>query len=102
MGSRFVDAWSRLENGEKVQETNLTFFNLSDMVSALSPKRLALLKHIHAHPEKSIANLAKALGRDYKRVHEDVTSLEHTGLLIRDGALIKAPYDNVQATVSLI
>jgi len=71
------------------------------MVSALSPKRLVLLRHLHAHPEKSIASIAKALRRDYKRVHEDVSALEHAGLLVRDGGFIKAPYDNVQANVSL-
>jgi len=101
MGKRFVSAWHRLERGEDVNETNLTFFDWSKMVSALSPKRLARLRHLHAQPEKSIASIAKALGRDYKRVHEDVSVLEHAGLLVRDGDLIKAPYDNVQANVSL-
>ena len=28
MGKRFVDAWRRLERGEKVRETHLTFFDL--------------------------------------------------------------------------
>jgi predicted transcriptional regulator len=79
----------------------LTFFNWSEMVSALSPKRLELLRHLHAHPEKSVASIAKALGRDYKRVHEDVSTLEHAGLLVREGNLIKAPFDNVQAIVPL-
>lgn len=64
MGKRFVSAWHRLEQGEDVKETNLTFFDWGEMVSALSPKRLALLRHLHAQPEKSIAGIAKALGRD--------------------------------------
>jgi predicted transcriptional regulator len=102
MGKRFIGAWHRLERGEEVRETNLTFFDWNEMVSALSPKRLELLRHVHAHPAKSIAELAKALGRDYKRVHEDVSVLEHAGLLVRVDDLIKAPYDNVQANVSLL
>jgi predicted transcriptional regulator len=101
MGKRFISAWHRLEQGEDVKETHLTFFNWSEMVSALSPKRLELLRHLHAHPEKSVASIAKALGRDYKRVHEDVSTLEHAGLLVREGNLIKAPFDNVQAIVPL-
>jgi predicted transcriptional regulator len=101
MGKRFVDAWHSLDQGKDVKETNLTFFDWREMVSALSPKRLELLRNIHAQPAKSIAAIAKALGRDYKRVYEDVSALEHAGLLIRDGALIKAPYDIVQANVSL-
>lgn len=101
MGGRFIGAWHKLEQGEIVSETNLTFFDWSEMVSALSPKRLELLRYLHAHPEKSVASIAKALGRDYKRVHEDVSALEHTGLLIKENGYIKVPYDHVQANVSI-
>jgi len=90
-----------LAKARVVRETNLTFFDLGSMVSTLSPKRLELLRHVHGHPAKSVSELAKALGRDYKRVHEDVAVLEHAGLLVREDGLIKAPYDNVQANVSL-
>lgn len=101
MGKRFVAVWHRLERGEPVSETNLSFFDLETMMATLSPKRLALLKHVHRQSARSIAALAKALGRDYKRVHDDVCALVHAGLLIRDKDGIRAPYDSVQATVSL-
>jgi len=102
MGKRFIGAWHQLERGEEFRETNLTFFDLNEMVSTLSPKRLALLRNVHAHPAKSISELAKTLARDYKLVHEDVSVLEHAGLLVREGRLIKAPYDHVRANVSLL
>jgi predicted transcriptional regulator len=101
MGKRFVDAWHRLERGEKVDETHLTFFDLETMMATLSPKRLALLRHVHHHPAKTVSALAKALGRDYKRVHDDVSALAHAGLIVRDEEGIRAPYDAVQAIVSL-
>lgn len=101
MGKRFIGAWHRLEHGEDAQETNLTFFSLEAMMSTLSPKRLALLRHVHRQPAHTIAELAKTLGRDYKRVHDDVSALAHAGLLVRDENGICAPYDNVQAIVSL-
>jgi predicted transcriptional regulator len=101
MGKRFAEAWHRLEGGEAVNETNLTFFDLETMVSTLSPKRLVLLRHVHANPPLTVAELAAKLGRDYKRVHEDVAALVRAGLLLRDKAGIRAPYDKVQATVSL-
>jgi predicted transcriptional regulator len=101
MGKRFVGAWHRLESGKKVRETHLTFFSLEAMTSTLSPKRLELLKHVHRHPANTVSELAKALGRDYKRVHDDVSALTHAGLIVRDGNGIQAPYDSVQATVSL-
>ena len=52
-----------------------------------------------SHPY--VADLAKTLGRDYKRVHEDVAALVHAGLIVRDENGICAPYDSVQAIVSL-
>lgn len=101
MGKRFIGAWHRLEQGEEVRETNLTFFDLESMMSTLSPKRLALLRHVHRHPARTVADLAKILGRDYKRVHEDIAALVHAGLIVRDENGICAPYDSVQAIVSL-
>lgn len=101
MGKRFVSAWHKIERGEELDHTSLTFFNLETMMSTLSPKRLALLRHVHQQPAGTIAELAKALGRDYKRVHDDVCALVHAGLILRDESGIRAPYDSVQAIVSL-
>jgi predicted transcriptional regulator len=101
MGKRFAGAWHRLERGKAVRETHLTFFSLEAMMSTLSPKRLELLKHVHRHPAGNVSELAKTLGRDYKRVHEDVSALSSAGLIVRDVNGIRAPYDSVQAIVSL-
>ncbi|MCX7175172.1 MAG: hypothetical protein NT159_14885 [Proteobacteria bacterium] len=101
MGKRFVGAWHRLERGKAVKETHLTFFTLEAMISTLSPKRLELLKRVRRQPANTVAELAKTLGRDYKRVHDDVSALTHAGLIVRDENGIRAPYDSVQAIVSL-
>lgn len=101
MGKRFIGAWHKLEQGATVDETHLTFLDLETMVSTLSPKRLTLLRHVRQHPAENVAALAKSLGRDYKRVHEDVAALVRAGLLERDAQGIRAPYDSVRAEVSL-
>lgn len=101
MGKRFVSAWHRVEHGEDVDETSLTFFYLEAMLATLSPKRLFLLRHVRQQPANTIAGLARALGRDYKRVHDDVCALDRAGLIVRDENGIRAPYDSVQAIVSL-
>ena len=49
----------------------------------------------------SSSDLAKTLGRDYKRVHADVSAIVQAGLIVRDENGIRAPYDSIQATVSL-
>jgi hypothetical protein len=42
------------------------------MLNALSPKPLELLRAVRESPTRSVKSLAERLGRDYKRVHEDV------------------------------
>lgn len=101
MGRRFVSAWRRLENGEKVRETHLTFPDLQALLKALSPKRLELLQAVHRNPAPSIKALATRLRRDYKRVYEDVETLTASGLLKRDDGGVSAPYDAITAEMRL-
>jgi predicted transcriptional regulator len=101
MGRRFVSAWHRLENGEKVRETHLTFPDLPALLKALSPKRLELLQAVHKQPAPSIKALATRLRRDYKRVYEDVETLAASGLLQRQDGGVSAPYHAITAEMRL-
>ena len=71
------------------------------MLSALSPKRLELLRDVHRNPAKSVRMLADRLKRDYKRVHEDVETLTESGLLLRVDGGVSAPYDAITAEMRL-
>jgi predicted transcriptional regulator len=101
MGRRFVDAWHRLEHGERVRERHVTFPDLGALLNALTPRRLELLGKVHAKPAPSVRALAQRLGRDYRRVHGDVAALVTVGLLVRDEAGISAPYDMIHADLDL-
>jgi len=101
MGKRFVSAWRRLEQGETVRERHITFPDLSSMLSALTPKRIELLREVHREPASSVKALADRLGRDYKRVHEDVETLAASGLLQREDGGVSAPYDAITAEMRL-
>lgn len=102
MGKRFAQAWNRAAAGEPVEETHVTFLNLQTMLDTLSPRRLELLRHVRQHGAGNVRELANALGRDYKNVHQDVAVLEATGLLIREGRKLSAPWNELQANVSLL
>jgi predicted transcriptional regulator len=95
MGRRFVDAWHRAERGEltdKNVERHVGFASFETFSRIMTPKRLELLRQVHRHPARSIRALAIALGRDYRRVHEDVEALVRAGLLDRDDAGLRADY----------
>ena len=57
-----------------------------------TPERYELLRHLRQTPETGIRALARALGRDVRRVHEDVAALAGLGLVVRgeDGSLSSA------------
>lgn len=101
-GRRFVDAWKRLERGERVRAEHLSFESLEGLLKTLTPKRIELVRLVHKHPNLSIAAVARELKRDYKRVHGDVRALEAAGLLEQDEAGLRAPYDGVDARLSFL
>lgn len=101
MGQRFTSAWHRAANGERIRETHLTFPDLPALLNALTPKRLELLRALHAQPAPSIKALAERLGRDYKRVHQDVETLAESGLVDRANGSLRAPYDAITAEMRL-
>lgn len=101
IAARVTDVWERAERGETVApQDHFVFENYETLLKVLTPKRFALLRRLHAHPAASVAALARDLGRDYKRVHEDVEALTTAGLIERDGGLT-APYDAIEARMAM-
>lgn len=99
---RVAEAWHRAEGGEPVEvEENVTFASWSALASAMSDKRYELLKHLHRHSAPSLRALARELGRDYKRVYEDVAVLESVGLVERDQDGLRADYDEIRTVIAL-
>ncbi len=80
----------------------MTFESWQGLSRVLTGKRLSLLRHVRKAPAASIAELARALGRDYKRVHEDVEILVTAGLLLRtETGAVAAACDEIRATIDL-
>ena len=88
--------------GEAANHTNITFLDKQSMFKTLSPRRLDLMRHVRQHGAGNVRALAFTLGRDYKNVHQDVAPLQSAGLLVRDGRKLIAPWDELQANVSLM
>lgn len=101
MGRRFSAAFERAAAGENFEERHITFLSLEEMMTALTPKRLELLRYLHRTGADSVSALARELDRDYKRVHEDVAILESAGLIVREDGRLSAPWEALTAEVSL-
>ena len=87
--------------GDTGAEGDALYLDWPTLRGVLTGKREALLRHLHAQPAPSLRALARALGRDYKRVHEDVAALAAAGLIRRDGTALRAACDRVRTVIEL-
>jgi predicted transcriptional regulator len=91
----FGEAWQRVEEGGDVVP-RLAFGSIRDLFSAITEKRLELLRYVASHEGLNVRRLADGLGRDYKNVHTDVSELLELGLLERgDDGRLTAPFDEI-------
>lgn len=93
--------WRRAEAGAEDITPSIGFGSPSELFTAITDKRLELLRHVAGHEGLNIHQLAQALGRDYKNVHTDVKALEDLGLLERQDGKLSAPYDEIDIKVAL-
>ncbi len=91
-----VDTWHQAESGKSVTP-RLSFGSIRDLFSAITEKRLELLRYVAERPgELNTRQLAQALDRDYKNIHTDVSELEQLGLIEKgEKGLLWVPYDEI-------
>jgi predicted transcriptional regulator len=97
-----LNAWHRTEQGEHIAaERVLAFESWEGLSKVMTGERFRLLRHMHDHPEPSISALARSLGRQYSRVHADVTALEAVGLITRVDGALRVTTDRITADIRL-
>jgi predicted transcriptional regulator len=91
-----IDTWHIAESGKQVAP-RLSFGSIKDLFSAITEKRLELLRYVAEQKEVlNIRRLAQALGRNYKNIHTDVSKLEELGLIEKDEkGVLTVPYDEI-------
>ena len=75
----------RLAAAHTYQGEFLNFESPADFFGGLTDKRWALVRALQGQGELAVRELARRVGRDVKRVHEDVTALADLGLVERTG-----------------
>ena len=79
-----------------------TFSSPTQLFKVISPKRWELIEQLQKIGPSRVRGLARSLGRDVKRVHDDGTILMDWGIIERAGdGSIQVPYDVIHADFNL-
>lgn len=100
---RFEAAW-HLATGRAAPAplAVLSFAGLPLLLASLTPARWALLQHLKKAGPMSVYALARALGRDYKNVHTEVSRLIEMNLIEKTGtSQVRVAWDAVRAELRL-
>ena len=80
----------------------LNFESPGAFFSRLSEKRWALVRALQGQGDLAVRELARRVGRDVKRVHQDVQVLAELGLVERaDGGGVVCPFAEVHIDMRL-
>ena len=97
----FTRTWRQAERGETAT-SRIAFGSWAEVFSAITEKRLELVRHVLGHEHMNTRQIAQALGRNYKNVYTDVHALVQIGLLARDSrGRLSAPFDEIVIRAAL-
>ena len=95
-------AMDKVANADTYQGEVLNFESPGHFFGQLTEKRWEIVRAAQGKGELSVRELARAVGRDVKRVHEDVVILAELGLLERtDGGGLVCPYSSMHIDMYL-
>ncbi len=78
------------------------FADLPQLLSTFTPRRWELLKFLSEHGPMAVAELARALGRDYKNVHGDIAALSEWMAVARElDGRVSVPWDELDLRLPL-
>ncbi len=87
---------TKVANADTYQGEVLNFESSGHFFGQLTEKRWEIVRSAQGKGELSVRELARAVGRDVKRVHEDVVILAGRGLLERtEGGGLICPYSSM-------
>ena len=79
-----------------------TFSSSAQLFSVFTPKRWELIERLQKIGPSSVRGLARALGRDVRRVHDDVMAMIEWGIVERNEAgKVLVPFDVIHIDFDL-
>lgn len=95
-------AMAKVANADTYQGEVLNFESPGHFFGRLTEKRWEIVRAAQGKGELSVRELARVVGRDVKRVHEDVVILAELGLLERtEGGGLICPYSSMHIDMHL-
>src|SRR5665213_3400905 len=82
--ARARQAARNVDAGGGYQGEEYSFANLPLLLATFTPNRWKLIQKLQEIGPSSLRGLARALGRDVKRVHEDAAALIEEGIIERN------------------
>ena len=87
-------------------ENEVVFSSVKSFMRILTKNRVEILIYLNHHTPKSIYELAKGLGRDFKNVHSDIKKLANLDLITieksgnsRGGLIPKSKYTGLELSL---
>ncbi len=94
----FIATWRTGEYQGEIFE----FESPAALFRLLTPKRWDLLERLQREGPLGVRALARALGRDVRRVHDDTKALLEAGLIERNGeGKLVVPFQEIRADFTL-
>ena len=91
-----------LAKADTYQGERLNFESVGALFGRLTERRWILVRMLMGAGELSVRELARRIGRDVKRVHEDVTALTQLGLVERtERGGVLCPYVSIHIDLQL-
>lgn len=97
MQQNFVATWNK---GEYTGEY-LTFESPASLFRAITPKRWELISTLQSLGTVSMRELARQLGRDVHRIHDDINKLKEIGIVEQDKKGVSIPYHKIHTDFTL-
>lgn len=95
-------AMAKAAKADEYQGEALNFESPGHFFGQLSEKRWEIVRAAQGKGELSVRELARSVGRDVKRVHEDVVILTELGMLERtEGGGVICPYSSMHIDMYL-
>ena len=88
-------------NTGSYQDEHLYFTSPTVLFQKITPKRWELIAKLQEVGKVSICGLARLLGPDIRRVHDDVTALMAENIIERDANVIYIPFAEIHTDISL-